>query len=56
MVTSKFKTGDKVCKPSGYAFDGTVVSVFTNTKGEVRLVVELDYNGMLHIFSEKQTP
>lgn len=54
MVTSKFKTGDKVCKPSGYAFDGAVVSVFTNTKGEVRLVVELDYNGMLHIFSEKQ--
>ncbi|MDR1018980.1 MAG: hypothetical protein LBM02_09810 [Lachnospiraceae bacterium] len=50
----KFKVGDKVSKPKGYSFDGTVVSVFQNGKGETRLVVELDYNGMLHIFSENQ--
>ena len=53
-MEKKFKTGDKVCKPKGYAFDGIVVSVFTNTKGEVRIVAELEGNGMLHIFSESQ--
>lgn len=51
---NKFKRRDKVCKPKGYAFDGIVVSVFTNTKGEVRIVAELEGNGMLHIFSESQ--
>ena len=53
-MESKFNIGDKVCKPKGYAFDGIVVSVFTNTKGEVRIVAELEGNGMLHIFSEGQ--
>lgn len=51
---SKFKIGDKIRKPKGYSFDGTVVSVFTTTSGDVRVVAELDGNGMLHIFSEGQ--
>ena len=53
-MMNKFKVGDKVHKPNGYKFDGIVVSVFQNSKGETRIVAELDYNGMLHIFSEKQ--
>ena len=53
-MTAKFKIGDKVCKPKGYGFDGIIVSVFQNTKGEVRYVAELEGNGMLHIFSEGQ--
>lgn len=52
--TRKFNVGDKVCKPKGYSFDGIVVAVFTNTNGEVRIVAELEGNGMLHIFSEGQ--
>jgi hypothetical protein len=50
----KFRIGDKVCKPKGYAFDGIVVAVFKNTNGDVRIVAELEGNGMLHIFSESQ--
>jgi hypothetical protein len=49
-----FNVGDKVKKPKGYAFDGIVVAVFENTKGEVRIVAELEGNGMLHIFSPQQ--
>lgn len=52
--TMKFKVGDKVYKPKGYKFPGTVVSVFQTTSGEVRIVAELADNGMLHIFSESQ--
>jgi hypothetical protein len=48
------QVGDKVSKPKGYAFDGIVVAVFKNTKGDVRIVAELEGNGMLHIFSESQ--
>jgi hypothetical protein len=51
---NKFKIGDKVWKPEGYAFDGEVRSVFKTTKGQTRIVAELDGNGMLHIFSEHQ--
>ncbi len=51
---SKFKIGDKIYKPNGYSFPGTIVSVFETTTGEIRLVAELDNNGMLHIFSESQ--
>jgi len=56
----KFKIGDKVEKINGYAFVGEVVSVFTNSQGDVRLVVEHERSqrensaGMLHIFNEKQ--
>lgn len=53
-MTAKFKIGDKVCKPKGYGFDGIIVPVFQNTKGEVRYVAEFEGNGMLHIFSEGQ--
>jgi len=50
----KFKVGDLIYKPKGYGFPGIVVSVFENTKGEIRIVAELENNGMLHIFSESQ--
>jgi len=50
----KFKVTDKVYKPKGYSFDGIIVAVFTTTKGEIRVVAELEGNGMLHIFSESQ--
>lgn len=53
-MENKFNIGDKVSKPKGYSFDGIVVAVFANTKGEVRIVAELEGNGMLHIFSEGQ--
>lgn len=48
------KIGDKIRKPKGYAFNGTIRSVFENSKGETRIVAELDGNGMLHIFSPSQ--
>jgi hypothetical protein len=48
------KIGDKIRKPKGYSFDGTIRSVFENSKGETRIVAELDGNGMLHIFSPNQ--
>lgn len=50
----KFKVGDKVRKSKGYAFDGIIVSIFQTTKGETRIVAELENNGMLHIFNENQ--
>lgn len=53
-MSDKFQIGDKVYKPEGYKFDGTVVSVFKTTKDATRLVVEMEGNGMLHIFNEKQ--
>ena len=53
-MNSKFNVGDKVHKPRGYKFTGTVVSVFMNTSGEIRIVAEMRDNGMLHIFNETQ--
>lgn len=56
-MTSKFKIGDLICKPKGYAFDGVVVAVFTTMAMEVRVVAEMQTEngaGMLHIFSEAQ--
>lgn len=50
----KFQIGDKIYKPKGYKFPGTVVSVFKTLSGEIRIVAELEDNGMLHIFSESQ--
>ena len=50
----KFKVGDKVHKPKGYSFVGTVVSVFMTTSGETRIVAEMRNNGMLHVFNENQ--
>lgn len=49
----KFKTGDKVKKVKGYKFDGEVRTAFTNTRNEVRYVVE-HQDGLLHIFNEEQ--
>jgi hypothetical protein len=53
-MDSKFKIGDQVHKPSGYKFDGTVVSVFKTTSSLTRIVAEMKDNGMLHIFNENQ--
>lgn len=52
--TFKFKVGDKAYKPKGYKFPCTVVSIFQTTNGDVRIVGEMDDNGMLHIFNENQ--
>jgi len=52
--------GDKIKKLKGYSFEGEVVSVFKNSKGQVRVVAEHsgsqneESGGMLHIFSESQ--
>lgn len=48
--------GDVVDKPLGaYNFESRIVSVFTNSAGEVRLVAEsLVIPKMLHIFSPSQ--
>ena len=57
MENAKFKIGDVVNKTSGYKYPGIVVSVFENTKGEIRYVVECTLEGvqgMLHIFNESQ--
>ena len=49
----KFAVGDRAVKPRGYAFDCTIVSVFENLSGEVRVVGETR-DGLLHIFNESQ--
>ena len=54
MENRKFKIGDKAYKPKGYKFPCTIVSIFETTEGEIRIVGEMDDNGMLHIFNEKQ--
>jgi hypothetical protein len=52
--------GDSIKKKKGYAFNGVVVAIFKNTKGQTRVVAEHlgsqteDSGGMLHIFSENQ--
>ena len=49
----KFNVGDKVKKVGGdYTFVGVVVSTFTKTSGQERLVVE-NGEGILHVYSEK---
>ena len=50
----KFSIGDRCYKPKGYKFPCIIVSIFKNTKGEVRIVAEMEDNGMLHIFNESQ--
>jgi hypothetical protein len=54
VESTKFKIGDKVFKPKGYKFPGTVVSIFKTTGGDIRIVAEMSDNGMLHIFNENQ--
>jgi hypothetical protein len=61
---NKFNHGDNVFKPKGYAFRGVVLAVFPNTRGEIKVAVELvnkmpfgvggNGDGMIHIFSENQ--
>lgn len=54
---AKFILGDRVEKVNGYSFDGVVVSVFANTYGDIRYVVECTIegaNGCLHIFNGEQ--
>jgi hypothetical protein len=50
----KFKIGDRAIKPKGYAFPCTIVGIFETTKGEVRVVGEMEEYGLLHIFNEDQ--
>jgi hypothetical protein len=50
----KFRIGDKAYKPKGYKFPCTIVSIFKTTNGDIRIVGEMDDNGMLHIFNESQ--
>lgn len=52
-MSDRFTEGDKVFKPKGYKFPGTVVTVFKKLDGQIRLVVE-DDRGSLHIFNEDQ--
>jgi hypothetical protein len=54
MENTKFKIGDKAYKPKGYSFPCTIVGIFKTTKGEIRVVGEMDGYGMLHIFNEDQ--
>lgn len=52
-----FQYGDRVEKVQGYPWTGTVQSVFTNRKGQTRVVVELwrGFDGdALHIFNAEQ--
>lgn len=51
---SKFQVGNEVYKPKGYAFPAVIVSVFTTTAGETRVVAEMKGYGLLHIFNEDQ--
>lgn len=50
----KFKKGDQAYKPKGYDFPCTIVSVFKTTRGDIRVVGEMDGYGLLHIFNEDQ--
>ena len=52
-MTPIFQVGAKVDKVKGYSFPGTVVAVFETSKGESRVVVEMDGFGLLHIFSHE---
>jgi hypothetical protein len=52
--TIKFNVGDRAYKPKGYKFPCTIVSIFKTTSGDIRIVGEMDDNGMLHIFNENQ--
>ena len=59
-IVMEFNVGDKIRKVGGYAFDGEVVSVFKNTKGQIRIVAEHygsqteSSGGLLHIFAASQ--
>lgn len=49
------EVGDRVYKPKGYPFPGTVVARFTTIDGALRFVVEcITLPGLLHIYSLDQ--
>ncbi len=50
----RFALFDRVMKPEGYPFPGTIIAVFTTKGGEQRYVVEHDCGGLLHIFNDLQ--
>ena len=60
VTQPEFKVGDEIRKTKGYAFDGVIVAVFENTKGQVRIVAEHygsqteESGGLLHIFAASQ--
>lgn len=57
MTDDHFRIGEKVQKKSGYKWPGTVVSVFSTLKSEIRYVVEStipEVEGALHIYSGAQ--
>lgn len=53
MTICEFAVGDKVTKREGYSFPGTVRAVFLTEKEQVRVVVEMDGYGLLHIFNPR---
>ena len=53
-MINKFEVGDKAYKPKGYKFPCTIVAVFENLDGDIRVVGEMDEYGLLHIFNESQ--
>jgi hypothetical protein len=58
LYESTLKIGDLVEKIKGYKFEGQIRSIFKNSKGDTRVVVEFhddcDPTGMLHIFNLEQ--
>lgn len=53
-VLNQWPVGQPVIKPKGYPFPGTVRAAFTTTEGNVRIVVEHETVGLLHIFAPEQ--
>jgi hypothetical protein len=58
LYESTLKIGDLVEKIKGYKFEGQIRSIFKNSKGDTRVVVEFHDDckptGMLHIFNLEQ--
>ena len=60
LKMEQLKVGDQISKSKGYQFEGEIVAIFKNTKGQIRVVAEHhgsqteESGGMLHIFSESQ--
>ena len=53
MSEPVFRVGDLVCKPKGYPFNGTIVSVYNALNGQPKVVVEHG-DGWQHIFAPEQ--
>ena len=48
------KKNDLVYKPTGYSFQGKILSCFVNHELQTRLAVEEASSGMIHIFNDGQ--